>query len=85
MPHERSYHSTKLEFLALKWEVTEHFQKYLPYQSFLVMMDKNPLTHIMMTINLDATDHQWVSALAWFNFELEYQKGPDNTVMDALR
>ena len=25
-PHEKNYHMTKLEFLALKWAVTEHFQ-----------------------------------------------------------
>ena len=31
MAHERNYHSTKLEFLALKWVVTEHFKEYLPY------------------------------------------------------
>ena len=29
--HEKNYHSTKLEFLALKWAVTEHFKEYLPY------------------------------------------------------
>ena len=34
--------------------------------------------------NLDAMGHQWVGALAQFNFELEYQKGCDNTVVDAL-
>ena len=28
--------------------------------------------------------HQWVGALAWFNFELEHQKGHDNTEADAL-
>ena len=38
----------------------------------------------MTTLNLDATGHQWVSALAQFNFELEYQKGCDNTVVDVL-
>ena len=38
-----------------------------------------------MTIpNLDATGHQWVGALAKFNFWLEYQKGQDNTVADGL-
>ena len=26
--HEKNYHSTKLEFLALKWAVTEHFKEY---------------------------------------------------------
>ena len=29
--HEKNYHSTKLEFLALKWVVMEHFKEYLPY------------------------------------------------------
>ena len=38
----------------------------------------------MMMPNLDATGHQWVRALAQFNFELEYQKGHDNTVADVL-
>ena len=84
MPHERNYHLTKLEFLALKWVVTEHFKEYLPYQPFLVKTDNNPLTYIMMTPNLDVTGHQWVRVLAWFNFELECQKGCDNTVEDVL-
>ena len=84
MPHEKNYHSTKLEFQALKWAVMEHFKEYLPYQSSLVRMDNNMLTYIMSTPNLDATGHQWVSALAQFNFELEYQKGHDNTVAGAL-
>ena len=30
-PHEKNYHSTKLELLALKWAVTEHYKEYLPY------------------------------------------------------
>ena len=30
MAHEKNYHSTKLEFLTLKWVVTEHFKEYLP-------------------------------------------------------
>ena len=84
MLHEKNYYSTKHKFLVLKWTVTEHFKEYLPYQSFLVRMDNNPLTYIIMTPNLDATGHQWVGALAWFNFELEYQKGCDNTVAAAL-
>ena len=82
--HEKNYHSTKLEFLVLKWTVTEHFKEYLLYQPFLVRTDNNPLTYIMTTPNLDGTGHQWVGALAKFNFWLEYQKGQDNTVADAL-
>ena len=84
MTHEKNYHSMKLEFLALKWVVTEHFKEYLPYQPFLVKTDNNPLTYIMMTPNLNATGHWWVGALVVFNFQLEYKKGCDNTVADVL-
>ena len=38
----------------------------------------------MTTSNLDAAGHQYVGALARFNFQLEYQKGWDNTVADML-
>ena len=82
--HEKNYHSTKLEFLALKWAVTEHFKEYLLYQPFLVKTDNNPLTYIMTTPNLDATGHWWVSAFAKYDFWLEYQKGWDNAVAEAL-
>ena len=82
--HEKNYHSTKLEFLALKWAIMEHFKEYLLYQPFLVKTDNNPLTYIMSTPNLDATGHCWVSVLAKYDFWLEYQKGRDNAVADAL-
>ena len=72
--HEKNYHSMKLEFLALKWAITEHFKEYLLYQPFLVKTDNNPLMYIMTTLNLDATGHQWVGALVKYNFQLEYQK-----------
>ena len=55
--HEKNYHSTKLEFLELKWAVMEHFKEYLLYQPFLVKTDDNPLMYIMTTPNLDATGH----------------------------
>ena len=55
--HEKNYYSTKLEFLALKWAITEHFKEYLLYQPFLVKTNNNSLTCIMTTPNLDATGH----------------------------
>ena len=69
--HEKNYHSIKLEFLALKWAVTEHFKEYLLHQPFLVKTDNNPLTYIMTTPNLDATGCQWVGAPVKFIFCLE--------------
>ena len=73
--HEKNYHSTKLEFLGLKWAIMEHFKEYLLYQPFLVKTDNNPLTYIMTTPSLDASGHRWVGALVKFNFWLKYQKG----------
>ena len=35
-PSEKNYHSSKLEFLALKWSVTEHFKEYLAYMPFVL-------------------------------------------------
>ena len=71
MPAEKKYHSSKLEFLVLKWGVTEHFREYLAYAPFMVKMDNNPLTYILTTPNLDTMGHHWVGALASFEFKLE--------------
>ena len=83
-PSEKNYHSSKLEFLALKWAVVDHFKKYLGWRPFKVKTDNNPLTYIFTTENLDATGFRWVSALANYNFEIEYLRGRDNKVADAL-
>ena len=82
--NEKSYHSTKVEFLVLKWTITKHLKEYLLYQPFLVRTDNNLSMYIMTISNLDATGHHWVGALAKFNFWLEYQKGWDNIVADVL-
>ena len=81
---EPKYHSSKLEFLALKWAVTEQFCEYLQYQPFTIRTDNNPLTYILMTPNLDALGHCWVAALAGYNMKLEYLKGSDNKIADTL-
>ena len=81
---EPKYHSSKLEFLALKWAVTEEFREYLQYQPFTVRTDNNPLTYILTTPNLDVLGHRWVAGLASYNMKLEYLKGSVNKVVDAL-
>ena len=81
---ELRYHSSKLEFLALKWVITEQFREYLQYQPFRMKTDNNPLMYMMSTPNLDAVGHCWVASLAGFNFTIEYLRGADNKVTDAL-
>ena len=76
-PAERNYHlhSGKLEFLALKWAVTDKFSDYLSYGAkFTVYTDNNPLTYVMTSARLNATGMRWVSDLAGYDFELKYRQ-----------
>ena len=54
---QKNYHLSKLEFLVLKWAITEKFREYLSYKPFRVRTDNNPLTYIMMMLNLNAMGH----------------------------
>ena len=81
---EGKYHSSKLEFLALKWAMTDQFKEYLQYKPFTVCTDNNPLTYVMTTPNLDAIGHWWVATLTGYNITIEYLNGADNKVADIL-
>ena len=72
--HECNYHSTKQEFLALKWVIAEQFQECLLWKLFIDKTDNNPLICITTTPNLDATQHHWVESLERFTFSIEYRK-----------
>ena len=61
---ERNYPVHKLEFLALKWAITDKFHEYLYGSEFQVFTDNNPLTYVLTTAKLDATGHRWVAALS---------------------
>ena len=82
---EKKYHSGKLEFLALKWSITEAFHDYLYYApSFVVYTDNNPLTYVMTTSKLNASGQRWVNELANYNFIIKYRPGIINRDADCL-
>lgn len=86
-PAERNYrlHSGKLEFLALKWAVTEQFHDYLFHAPhFTVYSDHNPLTYVTKTEKLNTGGHCWVSELADLCFTLKYRPGTANCDADFL-
>ncbi len=58
----------KLEFLALKWAITEKFHDYLYGNYFRVVTDNNPLRYILTTAKLDATSYRWLASLSTFFF-----------------
>lgn len=81
---ERKYPAHKLEFLALKWAVTEKFSDYLYGTDFVVVTDSNPLTYILTSAKLDATGYRWLSSLSTYSFSLQYRAGKQNLDADAL-
>ena len=81
---ETKYPVHKLEFLGLKWAITEQFHEYLNGNTFDVYTDNNPLTYVLMTARLDVMGHRWVASLANYNFHLYYHSGRSNVEADAL-
>ncbi|KAL6488151.1 hypothetical protein MHYP_G00047770 [Metynnis hypsauchen] len=81
---ESHYPAHKLEFLVLKWAVSEKFADYLYGVSFTVVTDSNPLTYLLTTAKLDATSYRWLSALSNFRFQLQYRAGKRNLDADGL-
>ena len=84
---ERNYHlhSGKLEFLALKWSITEKFSDYLGCGlPFTVYTDNNPLTYVMTSAKLNATGMRWVSELADYDFTIRYRPGKNGNDADGL-
>ena len=85
-PTERSmsnYSSMKLEFVALKWAMSEKFREYLLGHKCIVFTDNNPLSHLS-SAKLGATEQRWAAQLAAFDFEVRYRSGRSNKNADAL-
>ena len=81
---EINYPAHKLEFLALKWALTDRFHEYLYGGQFDVYTDNNPLTYILTSAKLDATGQRWVGSLANYDFRIFYKSGKLNVEADAL-
>ena len=78
-------HAGKLEFLALKWAITEQFRDYLYYApEFTVYTDNNPLTYVPTSAKLNAASLRWVGELADFRFQIKYRPGKSNNDADTL-
>ena len=71
---KRNYPVHKLEFLALKWAITDKFHEYLYGSEFQVYTDSNPLTYVLTMTKLDATGHRLVAALSNYTFSIIYNK-----------
>lgn len=80
---EARYPAHKLEFLALKWAVTEKLSDYL-YGADFTVTDSNTLTYILTSAKLDVTSYRWLSTLSTYSFKLQYRARKQNVNADAL-
>lgn len=81
---ERCYPAHKLEFLALKWAISDKFHDYLYGKKFICLTDNNPMTYVLTTAKLDATSQRWVAALAMYDFDILYRSGLKNMDADSM-
>lgn len=62
----------------------DKFHDYLYGAKFTVRMDNNPLTYVLTSAKLNATGHRWLSALATYDFKVQYRPGRHNIDADLL-
>ena len=84
-PSEKNYPICMLEFLALKWAITEKFQEYLYGTTFSIVTDNNLLTCVFFsTAKLDVTGQRWLAELSNYKCTISYRSGKHNLDADAL-
>lgn len=85
-PHERKYSVGEREALACVW-ACEHWHVYLWGRPFILRTDHAALVTLLST---KGTGHRplriarWSSRLLCYNYTVEYRKGSENVVADAL-
>jgi hypothetical protein len=65
-------------------QVVRHWRPYLRGRAFLVRTDHYSLKFLLDQRLLIVPQHQWISKLFGYNFEVEYRPGRLNVAVDAL-
>jgi hypothetical protein len=60
------------------------FRQYLVGGRFVVKTDHNSLRHFLGKKDLNERQQKWVSKVQAYDFDIEYVKGKNNAVVDAL-
>ena len=81
---KKKYHSSKLEFVALKLTICEHFNYLFYSPHFELYTDFNPLTHIKTSCKVNAIAQGWWNKLASFNFSIHYKPRVQNHVAETF-
>jgi hypothetical protein len=93
--HPLAYESRKLrgpellysiydkEMLAMMHALAK-FRQYLVGAQFVVKLDHNSLKYLLEQKDLNERQQKWVSRIQAYDFDIEFVKGKNNVVADAL-
>jgi hypothetical protein len=93
--HPLAYESQKLRGLQLLYNIYDKemlaimhalakFRQYLVGARFVVKSDHNSLKYLLEQKDLNERQQKWVSKIQAYEFDIEFIKGKNNTVADAL-
>lgn len=80
---ERNYSTIEKELLAIV-ETTKHFRPYIYGRQFLIETDHKPLVWLFSLKDTNQRLIKWRLRLEEFDFKIQYKKGKENLVADAL-
>lgn len=80
---ERNYSTIEKELLAIV-ETTKHFRPYIYGRQFLIETDHKPLVWLFSLKDTNQRLTKWRLRLEEFDFKIQYKKGKENLVADAL-
>jgi len=81
--HELNYSAIEKELLAIVW-ATKTFRHYLLGRQFLIASDHQPLRWLHNLKEPNAKLERWRVRLSEYQFKIDYIKGKENSVADAL-
>jgi hypothetical protein len=81
--NERLYSTYDKEMLAIMHALAK-FRQYLVGSKFVVRTDHNSLKYFLDQTELNDRQQKWVSKVQAYDFDIEFIKGKNNTVADAL-
>ena len=81
--YEHHYSLHDKEMLAILHALTK-FRQYLVGSKFKIKTDHNSLKYFLGQNELNEHQQKWVSKVQAYDFEIEYVKGKNNVVANAL-
>lgn len=80
---QRNYSTIEKELYAIVY-ATETFRHFLYGVKFDLYTDHRPLLHLFNIKNPSGRLYRWKAALTEYDFKIQYKRGSQNTVADAL-